>query len=105
MAAFCPNCGTARTNDARFCPSCGSDLGAPRSETPPKRRSRRASNPLAVLILAVVVIGGSLYLLNNTRAGISLKCHVLGDIGACFVETVSEQTQLEKILQDIGDSI
>jgi hypothetical protein len=36
-----------------------------------------------VLIVLIVIFG--LVLLNNTHEGLAIKCHVLGDWGACLL--------------------
>lgn len=44
---------------------------------------------LAGLIACAVLLGG-LWFLNNTRAGLGIKCSMLNDAGACFLYALSE---------------
>jgi hypothetical protein len=84
---FCRSCGTPRADaTALFCPRCGSRHEAisskPEARTTPSRPLVRP----ATILLTLVVIIGSLWVLNNTRFGVSAKCHLLGDGGACLEE-------------------
>lgn len=101
---FCANCGAQRSGESRFCPSCGQAFAPQAGMSAPRPRKRR-SNPLIVIVLGVLVTVGVLYLLNNTMAGISIKCHVLGDYGACLIESFSDPGPVQDILEDIGNSV
>lgn len=108
---FCGNCRATRAEGAKFCPSCGeaydaASLPSPAAPTiPSAHRKERKSSPVAVTLLLVLVVIGGLYLLNNTMAGISIKCHLLGDYGACLIESFSEPGTIQNILEDIGNSV
>lgn len=43
--------------------------------------------------VACVVLFGGLWFLNNTRAGLGIKCSVLNDVGACFIFELSAPAQ------------
>ena len=81
-AGYCATCGSQRPVGAAECPTCGASFApvAP-SRTPRARRS--GNHPLTIVILVALVIGG-IYLLNNTRVGLELKCRYLNDLGACL---------------------
>ena len=100
---FCQTCGRERAPEARFCPNCGREFGglaAPKG-VPVKRRT----NSLVAAIVAIALSVGGLYLLNNTSAGMSLKCHLLGDLGACYIEAISEPGSVQDILENVGNQI
>jgi hypothetical protein len=40
-----------------------------------------------LLTVVLIVIVGGLWLLNNTHEGLVIKCHVLGDWGACLLSS------------------
>jgi hypothetical protein len=101
---FCASCGVERPEGARFCASCGQSFDT-RVAAPSSKPKQRKSNPLTLVILTVVVLGGCLYLLNNTTAGLSVKCHLLGDYGACMVEALGDPGPVQNILDDIGRSV
>jgi hypothetical protein len=39
----------------------------------------------ARIFLLILIVIGLLILMNNTPEGLAFKCHVLGDLGACFL--------------------
>jgi hypothetical protein len=94
MPNLCPQCGTDTTPlganpHPKFCPTCGYPLGTWISQISPSiPRGRGGSDGAAwltrIALLALVVIG-LLFLLNNTNVGLVIKCHVLGDWGACLL--------------------
>jgi hypothetical protein len=67
-------------------------------------------HPIRVLIrvfaLAVIIVV-DLFLLNNTSVGLSIKCRVLGDSGACLVVELiqPQENPVQQILQNIGNSV
>ena len=93
----CPRChGTGPGERPRFCPHCGWEVGRPhpvdlyyRSESDELRRRERdeigEGRIVARVIMLVLIVVGLLFLLNNTAAGLQIKCHVLGDLGACIL--------------------
>jgi len=101
---FCGTCGNERVEGARFCASCGHSFDAPAS-TPRPQAKQRKSNPVTLVLLTVIVLAGCLYLLNNTMAGVSLRCHLFGDYGACLTEAVADPGPVQEILDDIGRSV
>ena len=105
MASYCPSCGVARVGEARFCGNCGRPFDGNSSEGPSTRPWRRRSNPFAVSVMAILVAIGGLYLLNNTSACMSIKCHVFDDTGACFVESMTAPGPVQDILNKIGNEI
>jgi hypothetical protein len=101
---FCANCGIAGSAGAKYCASCGNAFESAGTPTPRKGKQRRSS-PIAVIALTLLVIVGGLYLLNNTVMGLSIRCHVLGDYGACLLESFTEPGPVENVLHDIGASV
>jgi hypothetical protein len=101
---FCAYCGAARVEGVNFCASCGHAYD-PVATEPQSQTKKRQSNPVVVIALAVLVLVGGLYVMNNTTIGISFKCHVLGDYGACLLESFTQPGTIENILDDIGRSV
>ena len=91
-AAYCPNCGTRYLDGTPPAPSPsppGPPAQTPPSPPRPKAKSRNSgSSPLAVAILVVLLIGLSVWFLNNTRPGLELKCRLFNDLGACVESLV-----------------
>jgi hypothetical protein len=54
----------------------------PRQRQPDKDRG--GPSVLSTLLVAAVLVAGSVWILNNTRVGVSIKCQVLGDAFACL---------------------
>lgn len=55
-------------------------------------RRARGSSPLATAALAVLLLLGGLWVLNNTRFGVQLKCNLLGDQWACLLLAADQLT-------------
>jgi hypothetical protein len=53
----------------------------------------------------VILFVAGMYLLNNTAVGLSIKCGVFGDIGACLMESLMDTSPLQEILENVGSQI
>jgi hypothetical protein len=105
MSTYCAHCGAPQPELAKYCPSCGKEVASADPPTAQRRRNRRQSHPASVVILAVVVVVAFLYLLNNTAVGLSVKCHLFDDVGACLVESVTVPGSVQDILNKIGNDV
>jgi hypothetical protein len=45
---------------------------------------------LAILVLIVLVVAASTWALNGTTLGLQVKCRVFNDIGACFIDALTQ---------------
>jgi ribosomal protein L37E len=99
IPSLCPRCGNDSTPVGPnprplFCPNCGYPLmkATSRNNGWPSPEPVRTSDTSDVrwlgrlFILALIVVIG-LFLLNNTNEGLVIKCHVLGDMGACLLSS------------------
>ena len=92
---MCGRCGTTAPNPLpNFCPNCGLDMRRPvhlqaetDREAPREQGGTSEVRWLARLIILALVVIGLLFLLNNTQEGLVIKCHVLGDLGACLLSS------------------
>jgi len=65
--------------------------------------SRPLIRPATVLLTLIVVVGG-LWALNNTTMGLTVKCHLLGDSGACLEEALLRVVGPRPPSSDLGTS-
>jgi hypothetical protein len=56
----------------------------------PYGQPMKASSVVASALLAVLLIVAGSWALNSTALGLSIKCRVFNDLGACFVAALSE---------------
>ncbi len=86
---YCPKCGAPRGEpSAAFCPHCGSAFEPALARVPARARPSRPLVRPATLLLTFLVVVGGLWVVNNTRLGVSVKCHLLGETGACVEEAL-----------------
>jgi hypothetical protein len=86
----CPNCGQ-RLSDRGIllaCPRCGYRMAPSHHALYGRVPTSSGPNALGVIGLALIVVFGSLWFLNNTKLGLELKCRYLSDIVACATVTV-----------------
>ena len=59
----CPNCGNQKADNRQFCAHCGTGLGAAPSGTTPSKKAKKKNTLLtALLVLAIIVAGGIMFL-------------------------------------------
>jgi hypothetical protein len=57
---YCSKCGAELDEDAKFCPTCGTPVGPPVAEPERRRKERRPTSTLAIVLIALLVIAAAI---------------------------------------------